>query len=319
MNWPAGKTAHTRAEIVSWCGWLRRVLVGAAREEDVEPEHRRAFRFLKMRGGPYVENRGGFFAATQGDSGERSRVRLDGLTGQLDRIFHPVRHDVSTGGAATGGSVRGMKVDKQMEFMIKGRPMEEDMSPYTRDVCLELQRLGLTPFDAQVPVGNIALRLATTLDLVCATARGGLVNVQVKSGFENRNNYDSSVGRFFMSPYVKDSKLERTPITHHAMHFIQVTAEHMIYQLSHGADNRLSYSLLMVVSERIVTSESVPPFGESGRTNPILPSEVYENLLKREEDLGVDIEVAAVRARHVDDALRKTRRGKRDIPSGRRH
>ena len=250
---------------------------------------------------------------------------LDGLTSQLDLLFHPVPLDISTGGLSTGGSVRGMKIDSQLASLCGGNPRAPSshfnhfsssgsqfnsnniggaggfplLHDYTVRIVKRLRELGLRPFMAQVPVGSVRLRLATALDLVCVdeTREGALVNVQIKTGFERRENYSRTQrGAFFTGlgePPIPDS--------HEMRHLLQVMAEHLIVQIAY--DNPLAYSMLMVVSANLITTRCIPD-----PTLNIRPADVMralENRLRIDAPAPVEAEVKAVRARHAARAIKK--------------
>ena len=307
---PNAVRMHAAAEhqrMLDWCVGVRRKLDDADQLADLDPRYRAACRFYKWRGGPRIRMDGGFVAEHGG-----GQTRLDGLTSTLSRVFHPAEIRVSTGGAATGGAARGIQVDGEMKALVEGRHRGA-LHPYTEMTVKALMRLRLAPIMAQVPVGNVALRLGTTLDLVCVDeARGGaVVNVQVKTGFERRELYErGSRDVYFQSPYAPGAKkIVLVQDSHHARHMLQVTAEHLITQMSHGDAAPLAYSMLMVVSDQIVSTWSVPDAQSATNIDPV---EVCANLMGRPDDTGVEEEVAAasasVRHRHATNHLRKTRK-----------
>lgn len=289
--------------IHDWCGFLNKLLKNATSKESVPEKYRKAFVFMHAREGPKILSNQGFFTPTP--SGP---LKLDGLTSQLARVFHPLDLGISTGGAATGGSSRGMEVDKDFENLVDKERRERegvfynDLHPYTLRAAAELMKKGLRPFMTQVKVGDVELRIGTALDIMCVdetTAKGGLVNVQIKTGFEDRKNYSrKSRDLYLCSKYVVPSQLSNIQDSHEIRHVLQTMTEHMIVQMSHGQP--LIYSMLMVVSRDLITTRC---FGGDG-VQEIPMSDVYFNLLRRKNELDVDVEVDAVRRRF---AVRTTR------------
>lgn len=238
---------------------------------------------------------------------------LDGLTTQLDQLFHPVPLDISTGGQATGGSSRGVRVDTQLSALVSsplgspgvagGFPLR--LHDYTIRIVRRLRELGLRPFMSQVPVGSVPLRLATALDLLCVdeTREGAIVNVQIKTGFERRENYGrTQTGAYF-------TNLGDSPIadSYEMRHLLQVIAEHLIVQTAYSRP--LAYSMLMVVSANQITTRCIPD-----PDLPIKPEKVtlaLENRLRADAPPPVEAEVRAVRTRHAVRAIRRASRAAR--------
>lgn len=239
---------------------------------------------------------------------------LDGLTTQLAQLFHPVPLDISTGGLATGGSSRGMRVDAQLAALVNTSSLSTastggaggvpPLHDYTARIVRRLRELGLRPFMAQAPVGSVPLRLATALDLLCVDERrdGALVNVQIKTGFERRENYSrQQPGAYFTNTSAP------VPDSHEMRHLLQVMAEHLIVQTAYG--HPLAYSMLMVVSASQITTRCLPD-----PSIPIRPADVaraLENRLRSDAPPPVEAEVAAVRARHAARAVRRIVRQQR--------
>lgn len=236
---------------------------------------------------------------------------LDGLTTQLDQLFHPIPLDISTGGLATGGSSRGVRVDTQLSALISSPPGSRGVAggvplhDYTVRIIQRLRELGLRPFMSQVPVGSVRLRLATALDLICVDELrdGALVNVQIKTGFERRENYSrSQPGAYFTNlgePPIADSYEMR--------HLLQVIAEHLIVQTAY--DRPLAYSMLMVVSANQITTRCIPD--AALRIQPTNVMRALENRLRADAPPPVEAEVRAVRTRHAVRAIRRATRAAR--------
>jgi hypothetical protein len=239
-------------------------------------------------------------------------TKLDGLTGELSSVFHPVSLDISTGGAATGGSGRGMRVDKEIASIVNNNQFPPRAHAYTAKTINELILKKLRPFACQVAVGSSRLRLATSLDMVCVNENdphGGLVNVQLKTGFDK--NYNKTSGGFLHAPFHADPRLECVEDTHANRHILQLCAEHLIIQTAYH--NPLDYSMLMVISNETHQTFTIGQ-GDMSATMKIPPTSVYMNLKKRTMAAALDNELAAVRKRH---AIRGVMRRRRRVMGGR--
>jgi hypothetical protein len=226
-------------------------------------------------------------------------IELDGLTKQLNRVFHPAPQNVSTGGAKTGGSRRGMITDRQIADIVNHGVTPVELHAYTIKTLTQLQQLGLKPFAAQVDVGDRKLKLATSLDILCVdtklpvTGTTNLVNVQLKTGYDN--NYEVSQG-FMLSPIVQCIELQKMEDSHFNRHKLQLMVEHLIVQMNY--DNPLNYSMLLIISERPNRKFILMPEGE-------LEFKVYENLLKRDTVSKLHLEVEAVKHAHAQRRLKE--------------
>jgi hypothetical protein len=157
-----------------------------------------------------------------------------------------------------------------------------------------------------VPVGHLKLRLATALDMVCVNENdpaGGLVNVQLKTGFER--NYHKTDGMFFSAPFHPDPLLESVEDTHANRHLLQLCAEHLIAQTAYG--NPFDYSMLMVISQETHQTFAIGQ-GDMTATTSIPPASVFLNLKKRTSQTALKTELDAVRRRHAIKRLMKRRR-----------
>jgi hypothetical protein len=157
----------------------------------------------------------------------------------------------------------------------------------------------------QVPVGSTTLGLATSLDMVCVDEddpEGGLVNVQLKTGFER--NYTKTDGMFFQAPFHPDPKLETIEDTHHNRHLLQLCAEHLIIQTAYN--NPLDYSMLMVISKDRHQVFCVGTGADEDIKIP--PMSVFLNLKKRQNADALTTELDAVRKRHAIKRIMRRRR-----------
>jgi len=184
-----------------------------------------------------------------------SGVAFDGITDVLKCVFHPRDVGFTTGGAATGGSVRGSRVDRELADLINhGKLPPKYLHPYTAATLTHLWHNSMKPFAAQVPVYDEARGLATTLDILAIdmradVARGNVVNIQLKTGYDN--NYTRVCGAL-ASPYAPDSGLRNLRDSYFMRHQLQALTEHLIVQLNYGLANGvppLRRSAVLVVNE----------------------------------------------------------------------
>lgn len=226
----------------------RRRILHAAREADLPPMFSSAFRFLKhenMR--RFAVKRFSFVRTADG-------AVMNGITGPLDEIIHPISLALSTGGAKTGGSARGSTTDNQLAKLINHGmlPENDEFHKYTVKVMDYLYQHGLVPIASQVLVCCELLNMGTKLDLVCidtkvADVENNLVNIQLKTGFDK--NYTTVVGKM-MSPFFNNSLLTSLDDTYANRHMIQNMVEHWIVQKNY--DKVLCRSQVLVVSENSI-------------------------------------------------------------------
>jgi len=89
------------------------------------------------------------------------------------------------------GLSRGTKTHRQLEDYVN-MPMEEflhqngkTLDVYTSKAIVAFREWGLVPLRAEVPVFDEATQVATSIDTLCMDKSGGLVLVEVKTGFDN--------------------------------------------------------------------------------------------------------------------------------------
>lgn len=229
---------------------------------------------------------------------------LDGLTGVMKNIFCPMELNVSTGGAKTGGSARGMQVDRELAGLInQGKfPDSDSLCAYTVKTLEYLYANDLQPLVAQPVAANRALNLATALDMVCMDSRGKLVGIQLKTGFENKL-YHTARG-YFHSPFVADSCITKMEDSHHNRHMLQVTIEHILAQVDYG--NPLDRSMWLVVTSNEVKAYTLP----NTKEHFYFANDVYTNLEKRHSKPMIDLEIVALKKARAAQALKKVMKGK---------
>lgn len=285
-----------------------RALISAAPDERALPAHlRAAWRFvhtITARGCTLQPGKGFIYRANGAET------RVDGLTGQLARVFHPVPLDISTGGAQSGGSRRGCLVDEQIAKLVnRGElPMNGTLAVYTVKALKQLRAENLQPFMAQVCVAWREANIGTALDMVCIDLeRGGvLINVQLKTGFDR--NYERSLPGVTMScPFYPCPKITAMPDSHRNRHTLQLMAEHVIAQ--EWTDNALSDSLLMIISER--THAIIPLL----RDEDVMLA-MRRNLQMRGDVADLDLEIAALRRAHAVRAIMRSRARERGRGKG---
>lgn len=264
---------------LDWFSSTRQRLENVPSEGELIPQLVHAFRFLHHPRMRNIRMGRGFVLEKDG-----MRKRLDGLTSQLKEVFHPMSMSVSTGGMRTGGASRGSAVDKEIEDIVNYARIPEtgNLHKYTVKTLQHLYRHRLQPFACQVPVYDGALGIATTLDIICidltisareCRQRTNLVNIQLKTGFEN-NNYKRGQG-YMTSPLVPSSALTRMEDSHYARHQIQLLVEHMILSLRY--DGLVGQSRIVVISEDRHSSYPLSDMVLS------LYNDVYHNLVRRKQ------------------------------------
>ena len=296
---------------MAWFMEARQTIDRASSKHDLPLMYHAAFHFLRECGigNVRLSPAQGGFVYTFPDAASGGSLHLEGLTKQLSRVFHPAPMDVGTGGARTGGSARGCRVDNELADIINRGKMPESgtMSLYTLKTLRQLFSEGLKPFCAQVPVGSLELKLATALDVVCIninirpeSAPGGpiqhnVVNGQIKTGFDQ--NYKVARGAMH-SPLTRCPSLSVMGDSHANRHTLQLISEHLIVQRGYG--NPLCDSVLIVISEK--THTVIPVCKELDLVKGVL-----ENLKKRDEKSELELEIAAVKRKH---AVKKVMRRK---------
>lgn len=281
-----------------WFHEARMLINTAAGETALPPHMRAAWRFVHMimARGCILQPGKGFVYRVNG-----AETRVDGLTSQLTRVFHPMALDISTGGARSGGSRRGCLVDEQIAKLVnRGElPMNGTMALYTVKALKQLHAENLKPFMAQVCVAWREANIGTALDMVCMDLeRGGaLINVQLKTGFDR--NYERSLPGVTMScPFYPCPKITDMPDSHRNRHALQLMAEHIIAQEWTG--NALSDSLLMIISER---THAIIPLS---RDEDVMLA-MRRNLQMRGDVADLDLEIAALRRAHAVRAIMRSR------------
>jgi len=213
-------------------------------------------------------------AATGGDP------HLDGLTGVLANVFHPLANGNATGGAATGGSARGGHVDRDLRALIMTGQLTADATPESRVYLVKvldaLWAARLKPVAAQVPVFALPEGIATTLDIVAIAMDAGfektnLVNIQLKT--MGSRNYTAVCGAF-ASPHAPRSPLLRIRDSYYMRHQLQVLVEHLMVNLNY--EYGLADSFVLVV-----TSDAPPVWYARDAALGALAGDVLRNLRAR--------------------------------------
>lgn len=230
-------------------------------------------------------------------------VRLDGLTSQLTKVFHPVPLSFATGGAKSGGSARGNIVDNELKCLVNDGYVNGSLHPYTLKTLHFLLSNGLQPFAAQVAVGDIDLKLATTLDLLCVDLKldnsNNVVNVQLKTGFDHQ--YER-VGGKMLSPFFSDPILMNMDDSYFNRHKLQNLIEHWIIQQNYGFP--LHRSEVLVISENWVRNDVL-------EVDPALATSIINELQNRNSVSEVELAVKQLRKRYAIKYALQKKRGKR--------
>lgn len=298
---------------LEWFAVARVVIEGAA-DESLPPEYACARRLLRHPRWGAIRLVPGRGFIEDMDTIDDYVKRYDGLTSQLERMFHPTPLKIGTGGGSSGGTRRGCAVDAQLEALInKGRRPDGPLEPYALKTMRELRAQRLQPFAAQVNVGSWRRDLATALDILCvdlaAPVERNIVNVQLKTGFDR--NYDASNCGIRMRSPLKPDCLALTTLldTYANRHLLQITAEHMLAQEHFG--NKLHDTVLLVISGDRHLIQRVPRDGQfvaGVSANLTMARDSVSNL-----DLAIDAARREAAARAVSAAsaaaARKRRRG----------
>lgn len=289
----------------TWFHELRRAIDNAKTEKDItNNKWRAAWRVMHKStiGTVRLQAFHGFVSSEE----DGSLFRYEGLTKKLEDLFHPLPLNISTGGARTGGSARGMAVDRELADLInKGEvPRNEPLHRYTQKTLLCLKEANLKPFWAQVPIGDRELKLATALDMLCIdTNSGGIVNVQLKTGYDL--NYTKANGNFVVSlgslhEDCKCEAIERMPDSHESRNLLQLIAENMLVQRNHK--NILSNSVLMVISETEHKCYHLPPNMEN------IQRGIVNNLKRTNEGNELQARLESLRRQHAIKQIMKTKK-----------
>lgn len=269
---------------LGWFSAVRPQLEGAPCEAALSWDLIPAFRLLHHPRNRKIKHGRGFVLHHEGRD-----IRLDGLTSQLREVFHPMPMAVSTGGAATGGSARGMEVDKEIEALVNhGKlPTSDTLLDYTVKTLQHLHKNGLQPFACQFLVYDGALGIATPLDILCINRRltradcvegSNVVIVELKTGFEN-NNYHKSQG-YMVSPAVPNSRLRELPDSQYMRHQLQLFVQFLI--------TKYRYNRLVREARLVVISADRHSSYPLARDTMDLFADINNNLIKRKELMPVD-------------------------------
>ena len=220
---------------LAWCHALQRELVGVGTGAALHPALHAAYRLLRHARNAAVARRvgEGYLLVATGE-------RLSGLTQPLREVFYPYHRVASTGGARTGGSARGTRVDREVAALINRGviPASGALHPYADRMLRFLHRHRLQPCAAQFIIYDTRLGIATEVDLVCvdldapaSASRSNVVLVECKTGFDR--NYEAVMGRF-CSPFVERTMLTQISMTHRNAHQLQALAQFVIARVNYG-------------------------------------------------------------------------------------
>lgn len=213
-----------------------------------------------------------------------SSSRMEGITKIIQQLFHPLKLDVSSGGMATGGASRGIKVDNQLANLINNgiSPDDGKFNPYAILAMHELMNQKLVPFCAQYAISAPSLGIATATDILCIDESGDIVNVQLKTGFEKNYEKQARSGLCMMSPHIECAKLTDMPDTFHNRHRLQLIVEHIIVS-TFAVDSRLL----------VVTSDTATMYPVDRDID--LMQGILMNIRKRNETEFVDNTINAMK------------------------
>lgn len=296
-------------EGLSWFTSLRISLLTLTREQ-LGPSYHAAQEFIFHDRFKLIKSSGGFRLTAQAlEDPAVARMmhhqpRLDGLTSTLSAVFHPAPLNLSTGGQRTGGSTRGVQVDKDIHNLVaNSRMLPENPNPFTLKTLEFLRKNGLQPFATQVPVYSEKLGLGTTLDIVARDREGKIVHIQLKT--MGGRNYRTPRGRL-MSPFVEGSKIAGIVDSFYTRHQLQLLVERLIVQDGYGEP--IKKSRLMVITEDVHSLIPLDPVIKS------VAADVWDNLARRkrgfddspgdDEKLTASV-AAAFRAKRAHSRIRR--------------
>jgi len=194
-------------------------------------------------------------------------LRGRGITAVMKEKFFPdyvFRHAIGapvldkTGrvGATTkrgrkGGMARGRQVDNEIQRWIQEGdvplknkkhkvPFHGELHPFSRAFIALTERLRLTPVASQVVVRDERCNIATLVDAVFLNAKGRVVVVELKTGFEGYN--DVSTGRML----AEFAHLSNAPANQHK---VQLAFTHAMFEMTFPEFGSADALLVRMTSE----------------------------------------------------------------------
>jgi len=230
-----------------------------------------------------------------------NETQLDGLTNELKNIFFQINDVLPTGGAATGGVRRGNEVDYELKQLINNKIIKDRLwqyNEYTIKILKEMKMRNIRPFWAQVPVGDLELKLATNLDMLCVDEKGKIINIQIKTtGLDT--NYTKTTGKML-------SIIQRSPIIQgiddslQMRHIVQATVEHYLAQTHF--DNLLDRTEVWTIFSNL---ERPLVLNISDHISHIQTTEILNELLNRHTKSNLEIDILALKKKHAIRCIRK--------------
>lgn len=125
--------------------------------------------------------------------------RMKGITDAIFSMYLPGQHKMMLNGASSAdgkssGPGFGMLIDKELQkwtdlyngdSKMELRLFYATCHPLTRSVSKFFDRMGWTPWKAQVPVCNWHAGLGTCIDLLAKDSDGSLILIEVKTGYHD--------------------------------------------------------------------------------------------------------------------------------------
>jgi hypothetical protein len=129
------------------------------------------------------------------------QIKAKGLTSLLKSIFwsnydyyastNTKTHKHNTGlKFPNQGQQRGKKIHRDMQRYIDFVTQRVEKRPkrfheYSRKLIVALEKWGLIPIDSEHPVADMAINVASAVDIICRNERNELVLIEVKTGMDN--------------------------------------------------------------------------------------------------------------------------------------
>jgi len=137
-------------------------------------------------------------------------------------------------------SVRASKVPKGAQPLQGGTGAQPLLHPFSRAFIALTERLRLTPVASQVVVRDEQCNIATLVDAVFLNAKGRVVVVELKTGFEGYN--DVSTGRML----AEFAHLSNAPANQHK---VQLAFTHAMFEMTFPEFGSADALLIRMTSE----------------------------------------------------------------------
>jgi hypothetical protein len=229
------------------------------------------------------------------------QTQLEGLTTELKKLFFQLNDALPTGGAKTGGVRRGNEVDYELKQLVNNQVIKDqiwDYNQYTIKILKEMKDKNIRPFWAQVPVGDLEMKLATNLDILCVDQKGKIINIQIKTtGLDT--NYEKTTGKM-MSLIQKSPIIQGIDDSLKMRHIVQATVEHYLAQTHF--DNIIDRTEVWTIFSNV---ERPLTMNISDHITHVQTTEILNELLNRHTKTKLKIDILALRKRYAIKCIRE--------------